>query len=147
MKANRLLFALGLITLTIGLIGLTVESGVLNPQSTNKGTTGTTKTTTCNGEGGFSVEGVFFSTKSTEGYALIYVRNLSSQCPITISSVYLNQTLYEVNFQIPANNVTAIDGPNGICMSCAGQPIAGHGDIQTVTVKGLTSGSTTMWVS
>ncbi len=79
-----------------------------------------------------SVEGVYFYTSGTTNYALVYVRNVGT-IPFTIASVYLNQTLYQIPpFQTTVSNVTAIQGPQGLCMTCVSQAL-NHGT-WTVTV-------------
>src|SRR6059058_1230227 len=80
-----------------------------------------------------SVEGAYFYSSGIINYALIYVRNVGT-IPFTIASVYLNATLYQISpgLQITVNNVTAINGPQGLCMSCVSQAL-NHG-VWTVTV-------------
>jgi len=80
-----------------------------------------------------SVEGAYFYSSGSTNYALVYVRNVGT-IPFTIASVYLNATLYQISpgLQITVNNVTAINGPQGLCMSCVSQAL-NHG-VWTVTV-------------
>ena len=83
--------------------------------------------------------GYWFSSRSIANQerlsveALVYVRNVGT-IPFTIASVYLNATLYQISpgLQITVNNVTAINGPQGLCMSCVSQAL-NHG-VWTVTV-------------
>jgi hypothetical protein len=93
-----------------------------------------------------SVENVFFtgSCGTCNNIIKIYVRNVGT-IPITIASVYVNGSLYQVASQtIGVGNVTAVP-PSGL--SLTGQAWA-HSDIQKITVA-TNRGTvvTTTWVS
>ncbi|HEX4921292.1 MAG TPA: hypothetical protein VFV92_11195 [Candidatus Bathyarchaeia archaeon] len=94
-----------------------------------------------------SIEGTYFYTASSTNYALVYVRNVGT-IPITIASVYVNQTLYVISpgLVITVNNVTAINGPNGLCMTCISQPL-NHGSytITVATTRGTVVTTTTVY--
>jgi hypothetical protein len=93
-----------------------------------------------------SVENVFFtgSCSTCNNIIKIYVRNVGT-IPVTIASVYVNASLYQVTAQtIGVGNVTAVP-PSGL--SLVGQAWA-HGDIQKITIA-TNRGTvvTTTWVS
>jgi len=93
-----------------------------------------------------SIEGTYFYTSSNTNYALVYVRNVGT-IPITIASVYLNQTLYVISpLIITVNNVTAINGPNGLNMNVLNQPL-NHGSytITVATTRGTVVTTTTVY--
>jgi hypothetical protein len=94
-----------------------------------------------------SIEGTYFYTSSNTNYALVYVRNVGT-IPITIASVYLNQTLYVISpgLVITVSNVTSINGPNGLCMTCISQPL-NHGSytITVATARGTVVTTTTVY--
>jgi len=94
-----------------------------------------------------SIEGSYFYTSSNTNYALVYVRNVGT-IPLTIASVYVNQTLYVISpgLVITVNNVTAINGPNGLCMTCLSQPLS-HGSytITVATTRGTVVTTTTVY--
>jgi hypothetical protein len=94
-----------------------------------------------------SIEGTYFYTSSNTNYALVYVRNVGT-IPITIASAYVNQTLYVISpgLVITVNNVTAINGPNGLCMTCISQPLT-HGSytVTVATTRGTVVTTTTVY--
>ena len=94
-----------------------------------------------------SIEGVYFYQQSSQNFALVYVRNVGT-IPITIASVYLNQTLYVINpgLVITVNNVTAINGPSGgLCMTCLLQPLnSGSYTVTVATTRGTVVTTTTV---
>ena len=94
-----------------------------------------------------SIEGVYFYTQAPSNYALVYVRNVGT-IPITVASVYVNQTLYVINpgLVITVNNVTAINGPLGLCMNCVSQPL-NHGSytVTVATTRGTVVTTTTVY--
>ncbi|HWY27775.1 MAG TPA: hypothetical protein VNW25_00810 [Candidatus Sulfotelmatobacter sp.] len=94
-----------------------------------------------------SLENVFFtgSCGSCNNIVKIYVRNVGA-VPVTIASVYVNASLYQVTPQIiTVGNVTGVP-PSGL--SLAGGQVWAHNDIQKITVA-TTRGTvvTTTWVS
>lgn len=94
-----------------------------------------------------TVENVFFtgSCGSCNNIIKVYVRNVGT-IPVTVASVYLNGSLYNVGQQtINVGNVTAIP-PSGL--SLVNGQVWAHGDLQKVTVA-TTRGTvvTTTWVS
>ena len=94
-----------------------------------------------------SVENVFFtgSCGTCNNIVKIYIRDVGT-IPVTIASVYVNGSLYQVTPQvILVGNVTAVP-PSGL--SLVGGQIWAHGDIQKITVA-TTRGTveTTTWVS
>jgi hypothetical protein len=94
-----------------------------------------------------SIEGTYFYTSSSTNYALVYVRNVGT-IPITIASVYVNSTLYVISpgLVITVSNVTAINGPNGLCMTCISQPLS-HGSytVTVATTRGTVVTTTTVY--
>ena len=94
-----------------------------------------------------SIEGTYFYTSSSTNYALVYVRNVGT-IPITIASVYVNSTLYVISpgLVITVSNVTAINGPNGLCMTCISQPLS-HGSytVTVATTRGTVITTTTVY--
>jgi hypothetical protein len=94
-----------------------------------------------------SIEGAYFYSSGSTNYALVYVRNVGT-IPVTVASVYLNQTLYVINpgLVITVNNVTAINGPNGLCMTCISQPLS-HGSytVTVATQRGTVTTTTTVY--
>lgn len=94
-----------------------------------------------------SVENVFFtgSCGTCNNIVKIYVRNVGT-IPLSISSVYVNGSLYSIPSQsIGVGNVTAVP-PSGLAL--VGGQVWAHGDIQKITVA-TTRGTvvTTTWVS
>ena len=94
-----------------------------------------------------SVEGTYFYTSGSTNYALVYVRNVGT-IPFTIAAVYLNQTLYQLSpgLIITVNNVTAVNGPQGLCMTCISQPLS-HGmySVTVATTRGTVVTTTTVY--
>jgi hypothetical protein len=94
-----------------------------------------------------SVESVFFgygsSNCSGSSYCVsIYIRNVGT-IPFTISSIYLNSTLYQFSITVP------VGAPQLFTLNplVGGQSLA-HGDTQTITVATLKGTVvTTTWVS
>lgn len=87
-----------------------------------------------------SVESVFFSGTSHNTVTL-YLRNVGT-IPVTVSSVYINSTLYQPSTQVLVGQVQPV-GP----ITLTGQTWA-KGDVQTVTVATLRGTLiTTTWVS
>jgi hypothetical protein len=94
-----------------------------------------------------SVENVFFtgSCGTCNNIVKIYIRDVGT-IPVTIASVYVNGSLYQVTPQvILVGNVTAVP-PSGL--SLVGGQTWAHGDIQKITVA-TNRGTvvTTTWVS
>ncbi len=94
-----------------------------------------------------TVENVFFtgSCGTCNNIVKIYVRNVGT-IPVTIASVYVNASLYQVTPQtITVGNVTGVP-PSGL--SLVGGQIWAHNDIQKITVA-TNRGTvvTTTWVS
>lgn len=94
-----------------------------------------------------SIEGTFLYSSSGTNWALVYVRNVGT-IPFSIASVYLNSTLYTINpaLQVTVNNVTAINGPNGLCMTCLSQALV-HGSytVTIATQRGTVITTTTVY--
>jgi hypothetical protein len=94
-----------------------------------------------------TVENVFFtgSCGTCNNIIKIYIRNVGT-IPVTIASVYLNGSLYQISAQtVTVGNVTAVP-PSGL--SLVGGQVWAHGDIQKITVA-TNRGTvvTTTWVS
>ncbi len=94
-----------------------------------------------------SVENVYFtgSCGSCNNIIKIYVRNVGT-IPVTVSSVYLNGSLYQVASQtIGVGNVTAVP-PSGL--SLVNGQVWAHSDLQKITIA-TNRGTvlTTTWVS
>jgi hypothetical protein len=94
-----------------------------------------------------TVENVFFSGScgTCNNIVKIYVRNVGT-IPVTIASVYVNASLYQITPQIiTVGNVTGVP-PSGL--SLVGGQTWAHNDIQKITVA-TTRGTvmTTTWVS
>ncbi len=94
-----------------------------------------------------SVENVYFtgSCGSCNNIVKIYVRNVGT-IPVTVSSVYVNGSLYQVASQIiGVGNVTAVP-PSGL--SLVNGQVWAHNDLQKITIA-TNRGTvlTTTWVS
>jgi hypothetical protein len=94
-----------------------------------------------------TVENVFFSGScgTCNNIVKIYVRNVGAT-PVTIASVYVNASLYQVTPQtVAVGNVTGVP-PSGL--SLVGGQVWAHNDIQKITIA-TTRGTvvTTTWVS
>jgi len=91
-----------------------------------------------------SVEGVFFSkTGSTNNVVTVYVRNVGA-VPITLASVYLNSTLYNIPQSPPLT--VGVSQVQQVQLILSGQ-LWVKGDLQTITVATLRGTTTqTTWV-
>jgi len=91
-----------------------------------------------------SVESVFFSkTGSTNNVVTVYVRNVGA-VPITVASVYLNSTLYQIPPSPPLT--VGVSQVQQVQMILSGQ-LWVRGDLQTITVATLRGTTTqTTWV-
>ncbi len=94
-----------------------------------------------------SVENVYFtgSCGSCNNIIKVYVRNVGT-IPVTVSSVYVNGSLYQVASQvIGVGNVTAVP-PSGL--SLVNGQVWAHNDLQKITIA-TNRGTvlTTTWVS
>ncbi len=91
-----------------------------------------------------SVENVFFYQSGPSYFAKIYVRNVGT-LPVTIASVYVNSTLYNIAQQtINVTQVVLLVGSNGLQLNGA----YGKGSVQKMTLATL-RGTTfiTTWVA
>ncbi len=91
-----------------------------------------------------SVENVFFYQSGPSYFAKIYVRNVGT-IPITVASVYVNSTLYNIAQQtVNLEQPVLLVGSNGLQMNGP----YGKGNVQKITLATL-RGSTfvTTWVA
>jgi len=91
-----------------------------------------------------SVESVFFSkTGSTNNVVTVYVRNVGA-VPITVASVYLNSTLYNIPQSPPLT--VGVSQVQQVQLILSGQ-LWVKGDLQTITIATLRGTTTqTTWV-